>query len=150
MNTVQTSGLLDRVTAYVLAARTRMAVVDDTMADPEQVLTALGFHSLQGTLRVEWRVTGGEMEPVGVAIVWQDFRATLEQLAAEGKGAFRWQRTNPEGDCLYLGLVVTSAPHVMRKLATYFRQRFPQLPELAHRRGVLREGHWLNVLQMKG
>lgn len=147
---VQTPGPVERIeqlVAYALAQVPRIRAGDWGMLDPANVRTAFGFHLLQGTLRVEWRPTG---EPAGLAIVWQDEAATLRQLDQEGKAAFRWQRTDPDGDCLYLGLVLGTEPHVMRRLAAYFRARFPALPEYAHRRGRLRTGHWLDTLKRKG
>lgn len=143
--------LLDRITEYVLAAAPRMrGGVDDTLIERDTVRDALSFHALQGTLRVEWEAGGAMLRaPVGLAIVWQDFAAELKRLTAAGKDAFRWQRTNPEGDCIYIGLVITTAPGVMWRLGKYFRQRFPQLPELAHQRGKLRAKQWLNRFSLK-
>lgn len=151
--TVQTSrptpgAALEALVAYVLAAVPRLHPGDWQMTDPATLRTALGFHAAQGTLRVQWGTASAQ--PIGLAIVWQDFRAELEALEAAGKDAFRWNRTQPDGDCLYLGLVIGTAPHVMRPLAKYFRARFPALPEFAHRHGRLRAGRWLQPLIEKG
>ncbi len=153
--------VIDAVTHYISANAPRIRG-EEAVMPWNQLRTAVAFHALQGTLRVEWSSTVNSepstlnpqpstltLSPTGVAIVWQTHRAELEAREREGKPAFCWQATNPTGDCLYLNLVITTAPGVMPRLAAWFRQQFPPLPEFAHRRGKLVQFQWLNRLSEK-
>lgn len=104
------------------------------------------FHALQGTLRVEWQSAG---EPIGLAIVWQDFSARVRAEARAGDQIFRWQRTERSGDCHYLDLVIATAPGVLTRLLTWFRKGFAPRPVFMHRRGKLRVFSWEKFTTIK-
>ena len=145
---------LDAVTDYVLANKDRIRDPRFHAGDRETVRTGLAFHALQGTLRVEWSNNNSELgtrnselpRPAGLCILWQDHRDHILEREAAGEEVFHWQKTDPAGDCLYVGLVITTAPGVLARLAAWFRRRFPALPEFAHRRGRLVRFHWLDRL----
>jgi hypothetical protein len=143
--------LIERVADYILANGHRIRGTPWIEEDRRTLVAALGFHALNGTLRVEWKVESrkqkAEMpEPAGLAIVWQDFESEVKRLDAAGKSVFRWLPSLERGDCLYCGLVITTAPGVLARLAAWFRRRFPVLPEFAHRRGRLVQFDWLTRL----
>lgn len=161
--------MLDRCTDYVLQNAPRIQAHDPLFRVPGRrtVWQGLAFHALHGTLRVEWQRSedrGQKSEvsptsdlrsptsfpgPAGLAIVWQDREEALRLREAGGKDMFRWQPTDPDGDCLYLALVIATAPGILSRLAGWFRLRFPPLPEYAHRRGKLIQHGWLNRLTFR-
>jgi hypothetical protein len=140
---VQTSrhtpaGLLGRVADYVQAQAGRVQDATFDIGSRELVETALGFHALQNTLRVEWDpIRRLDPRPLGLAIVWRDRLADVQRRDAAGECAWQWQPDDPEGDCLYLALVITTAPGVLERLGAWFDGRFPPLPQYAYRRGRL-------------
>lgn len=138
---------IERVADYIEANAGRLH--DWVPEDRATLVQALGFHALNGTIRVEWKAESrklkAEMEVAGVAIVWPDWRAEIERLDAAKQSIFRWTRV-PDGDCLYLGLVITTAPGVLHRLGAWFHARWPGRPQLAHRRGKLVELDWLTRL----
>lgn len=104
----------------------------------EHLTEALVFHAMRGTLAVVWE----QDEIAGVAVAWQTTRAKIDQAERDNRSVFDWQPNQPDGDAVYLALVLTTQRNAMRRLAKYFLEKFPQwaqLPMLAHRRGRLRD-----------
>lgn len=150
--------VIERVAEFLQTHEPRLRRETDREFNAERVTQSLVFHALHGTLAVVWnnpnlnlnlnpppppesKITSGRQVPTiaGVAIAWQTHAAQVQQRDAGH--VFNWQPTDPAGDCLYLGLVVTAAPHAMPSLANYFLKRFPQwrgLNTFAHRKGQLR------------
>jgi len=160
--------ILELATAYILEHSPRVQAGDPTfdVGDGALVKAGLAYHAMQGTLRLEWAAKrmndeGRSMKEgsdanlqhstfnlqpclVGLAIVWRDFESRLLRAAARNENIWQWQPSAPAGDCLYLALVMTSAPGALRRLAQHFANRFPtDLPEFAYRRGKLVRGYGL-------
>lgn len=94
------------------------------------------FHAVQGTLAVCWSF--GRVS--GVAVAWQMQEERLRAAGQAGEDIFDWQPNDPAGDCVYLSLVISDEPGVVRTLARYFLESCPQWRELnqyAHRKGRL-------------
>jgi hypothetical protein len=97
---------IERVADYIEANAHRLP---DWVPEDRNILrAALGFHALNGTLRVEWShvlpsvpvadskqmVSAGETRGstvAGLAIVWPDIRSEVERLAQAKQSIFRWR-----------------------------------------------------------
>lgn len=135
--------VMQLATDFVRAHAARVKDPEFDVGDPRLVKACLTFHALQGTLALEWHAPGGPPQLAGLAIVWQDFESRLLRLAARNENLWQWQASAPGGDCLYLGLVMTTDAAALPRLARYFAGRFPSgLPQYCYRRGrlVVRRG----------
>lgn len=138
--------MIARLAEFVMANQHRVQDPTFNVGSYEQVRTVLGYHALQGTLRVEWgkRIASGfreriiVTEPIGLAVVWRDREERLLKCFARDENPWDWQPEDKTGDCLYLALVITTGPQVLADLAKYFTHRYPVLPEYAYRRGKVR------------
>ncbi len=140
------NSLLTRLAEYVMANQRRVQDPTFNVGTFDFVRSVLSFHALQGSLRVEWqtRIASGlreriqVTEPAGMAIVWRDKEERVLSRLAQQRGTWHGLPEEPEGDCLLLALVITTHPDALPRLARYFANRYPALPEYAWRRGKLR------------
>ena len=125
---------LAAVRRFVLAQSDRLAGSENL--SHRHLDDYLVFHATRGTLAVVW--AAGAV--VGVAIAWQTNTRTVLAAARENRDVFDWTPSEPQGDCVYLALVLTTAPGAIRQLANYFLASCPnwrELKQFAQRRGRL-------------
>lgn len=126
--------VVDQAAAFCRRNRHRIKGLDDR-AFPH-LREELAFHAAHKTLAIVW--AGDEI--AGVSIVWQTNATDIYAAEQGDRQVFDWKPTNPHGDCVYLGLVISERPGAMRPLAAYYLKTFPHwrvLPGFAHRRGKL-------------
>jgi hypothetical protein len=130
---------IERAVDFLFANRERIQDEGLRTCDRDTAGLALTFHAVHNQLRLEWHAGA----VVGLGIAWRDDAERLRAATAKGEEMFQWEPGNPHGDCIYLGLFVSTERGVAARLARYFRAKFPRLPELAHRRGRLISRPWL-------
>ncbi len=137
MNTIKS--ILEKARDYLLSQHDRLCAARQELPDAGILLQALAFHATRGTLAIVRDTHGGI---AGLAIAYRrkehDIRTRVDEV-------FNWEGNDPEGDSVYLALVMTgnSSPvtrhpsPAMATLARYFLKRFPEwagLKQFAHRR----------------
>lgn len=140
------NSLLTRLAEYVMANQQRVQDPTFNVGTFDFVRSVLGFHAMQGSLRVEWqtRIVSGlheriqVTEPAGLAIVWRDKEEVILDRIIKDQNVWHGQAEARDGDCLFLALVITTHPAALPRLARYFAERHPVLPEYAWRRGKVR------------
>lgn len=147
--TAECQNFRDSVAAVCRFIRREGRRLPHSVKEPRWLPQFITFMACQRCLGVT-RDAAGKIN--GVAIAWQDWRANITTRAE--REIFQWQYSDPQGDCVYWSLVLTTEPAAMQSLTRGMVDIHPEWPSLefmAHRKGrlVRRPGLMKRILNLK-